>query len=469
MFGTRTFMAQCLQDKGKYKDVAEVYRNLQKAHPNAAEYYYKLAVSEIQAGEDAQAIQTYDQVEEKFGFNEDISLNKIQECEKIKNYVVAEQEIQKLIKKNPAAPQYIDMLGNLYELEGKEDKAFEMYQKMEITSPHDPMVHLSLADYYRTKRNDKQSFVELKLAFAEPALDIDTKIRILYGFYSVSNGYDTLNTEALQLCDYMVKATPAEPKAHKMYGDFLLRNNELKKAQEQYEITLSEDSSKYSLWNQLLRVDEIMNDFVSMAEVSKGAMGLFPTNPRPYLDNGLANIQLKKFDEALSSLNKGLNYVIDDSAISDGFYSLIGDASNAIKHYASSDSAYEEALKMNPNDNGVLNNYSYYLSLRDTNLSRAAEMSKKSNRLAPNNSNYEDTYSWIFYKMGKYQDAKDWEEKALQNGGRSHSDMLDHYGDILYKLGDKEQAVEYWQKAKDAGLQSDLLERKIRDKQLYEK
>jgi tetratricopeptide (TPR) repeat protein len=461
--------AQCLQDKGKYKEVAEVYRTLVKDHPSVPENYYKLAVAEIQANELEQATQTYDLEEQKFGFNEDVSMSKIQVFEKVKNYSGAEAEIEKLMQKNPNTPQYYDMLGNLYEMEGKSDKAFEVYQKMEANSPHDPMVHLSLADYYRTKKDDKKSYDELKLAFEEPSLDMDTKIRIVLSFYGMSNGADTLNMQGLELCQLMIKASPDDPKAHKMYGDFLFRNKDYKDAQEQYLKTLSEDSSKYTIWAQLFATDEIMGDFKGLADASKGAISLFPDYPQTYLANGVANLQLKNYDQALSSLNKGLNYVLDDSSLIDEYYTYIGDANNALKHYDASDSAYETALKYNPNDYGVLNNYGYYLSLRDTELAKAAQMSKKANELVPNNYNYQDTYSWIFYMMGNYQDAKLWEDKALQNGGAAHGDILDHYGDILFKLGSKDEAVNYWQKAEDAGMKNDLLDRKIRDKQLYDK
>ncbi|HXB11490.1 MAG TPA: tetratricopeptide repeat protein [Bacteroidia bacterium] len=461
--------AQCLQEKGKYKEVAGVYTDLVKMHPNASEYYYKLAVAQVQAGEYDQATQTYDLVEQKFGFNEDMSLNKIQLFEKIKNYTAAELEIQKLIKRNPATPQNYDMLGNLYELEGKTDKAFEMYQKMEETSPHDPMVHLSLADYYRTKHNNRKSFDELELAFKEPSLEVDTKIRILLSFYGVSSGYDTLNAEGLKLCQIMVETNPAEPKAHRMYGDFLERSNDLKAAREQYVLTIQEDSSKYTNWSKLLNIDMFLNDYSAIANTTKSAMTLFPNYPQLYLMNGMANLELKKNDDAISSLEKGVSYVLDDSVMQGQFYSYMGEIYNSMKHYSSSDSAYSIALTLNPNDDGTLNNYSYYLSLRDTNLALAAQMSKRANMLKPNNANDQDTYAWILYMMNKYQEAKDWEEKALQNGGDKNSNILDHYGDILYKLGDKDRALDSWQKARDAGEKSELLERKIRDKQLYTK
>ena len=69
--------------------------------------------------------------------------------------------------------------------------------------------------------------------------------------------------------------------------------------------------------------------------------------------------------------------------------------------------------------------------------------------------------------MKKYDDAKIWVGKALENGGRNNGTLLEHYGDILYQLGDKESAVKYWEDAKKAGA-SELIDKKIMEKKLYE-
>jgi tetratricopeptide (TPR) repeat protein len=462
--------AQCLQDKGKYREVAEVYRNLIKEHPGAADYYYKLAVAELQSGSVTQAAQTYQEAEEKLGFNEQVAMNIVEIYERAKDYADAEKEIQELIKRSPDVPQYSDMLGNLYDLEGKSEKAFEVYQHMEQTSPDDPMVHLSLADYYRAKHDDNMAFNELEMAFKQSSLEVDTKIRILIGsFYAASTGNDSLSRQGMKLCELMIEAEPKNPKAHLMYGDFLFRSMNLQKAREQYQIAIGEDSSKYTPWEKLLQTDELLHDNEGLANASKLAIGLFPNNANLYFLNGIANSQLKQYKESLNSLHRGMFYVIEDSALLGNFLALMGEVSNSLGDYHASDSAYEAALKINPKDDGVLNNYSYYLSLRDTNLDRAAAMSQKANNLVPNNGTYEDTYAWILYKQGKFQDAKDWEDKSLLHGGAKDNAVLDHYGDILYKLGDKDKALEYWQKAKDGGLQSDVLDKKIRDKRLYEK
>jgi hypothetical protein len=46
--------------------------------------------------------------------------------------------------------------------------------------------------------------------------------------------------------------------------------------------------------------------------------------------------------------------------------------------------------------------------------------------------------------------------------------IIEHYGDILFKLGDVDSAVKQWQKAKGMDETSDLIDKKIADRKLYE-
>jgi tetratricopeptide (TPR) repeat protein len=465
----RYFYAQNLQDLRRYKDVVKVYEDLIKMHPSTSELYYKLALAQLQAGEYKEAIDTYNTMQQKLDITDpDISMSKIEVFEKTKDYAKAEEEIQKLIKADPSTAQNYDMLGNLYELEGKKDKAFEEYQEIEKINPHDPMVHLSLADYYKTTNQDAKAFEELEKAFEEPSLDIDTKVRVILGLNTFTNT-DSIFNEAMTLSRIMVKSDPTQSKAHAVYGEMLEHNQNLDEARKQYRLAVNGDSSKANYWNALLNIEAELNDSKDLETESSTALALFPNTAQFYYYNGAANIQLKNFDAALTAFKSGIFYVENDSNLLETFYQNIGDASYYTRQYSASDSAYEEALLIQPNNDYVLNNYSYYLSVRDTNLALAEAMSKKSNQLRPNNDAYEDTYGWILYMAGKYQDAKDWEYKAILDGGDRDVTILEHYGDILFKLGDKDSALEYWMKAKQGGANSDLLEREIKDKQLYEK
>jgi len=462
--------AQCLQDKGRFKDMEAVYEGLIKNHPDETDYYYKLALAQIELGEYEKAADTYDRVEVKLGgFSEEITKEKIKLYETVKDFTKAEAQIQSLIKFDTTNVQNYVELGDLYDLEGKHDESFKLYQSLEQRYPHEPSVRLALAEYYRAKKNDKKSFEELDAAFKEPGMDIDSKRRILLSFNSVSNGHDSLEIEALELCSSMVQAHPNNPEAHRLYGDFLFREASYNEAREQYRYTVSEDSSKYLIWSQLMGCDIQLNDFTDLAKVSSSAMELFPNDPQAYLFNGVANNQKKNYTLAVTSLSKGVDYVVNDNALLLEFYSALGDVYNSLKRYNASDSTFEAALKLNPNNDNILNNYSYYLSERDTDLARAEQMSKLANDISPDNGTYLDTYAWIFYKEGNYANAKIWEDKSLAHGGQKDAAVLDHYGDIVYMVGDKDTALDYWQKAKSMGLNSDLLNRKIQDKKLYNK
>ena len=81
---------------------------------------------------------------------------------------------------------------------------------------------------------------------------------------------------------------------------------------------------------------------------------------------------------------------------------------------------------------------------------------------------YQDNYAWIFFRESKFADAKIWLEKAMQSGGDKNGTILEHYGDVLFKLGDINQALNYWNQAKATGDHTDLIDKKIADKKLYE-
>jgi tetratricopeptide (TPR) repeat protein len=106
--------------------------------------------------------------------------------------------------------------------------------------------------------------------------------------------------------------------------------------------------------------------------------------------------------------------------------------------------------------------------LRKTNLERAETLSKKCNQVEPNNSSYQDTYGWILYQMNKLEDAKLWIGKAIDNGGKGNATLLEHYGDVMFKLGNTEEALNYWINAQKIGGASNLIDKKIADKKLYE-
>ena len=140
---------------------------------------------------------------------------------------------------------------------------------------------------------------------------------------------------------------------------------------------------------------------------------------------------------------------------------MLGETYRNLKDDNSSDKAFEAALKLDPNNLLVLNNYSYYLSLREEDLKRALEMSSITVKAEPENATYLDTYGWILHKLGRNQEALKYLKKAIVNDEAPSGEILNHYGDVLSLLGKSEEAIEYYNEALKYSLEKEEIEKKI--------
>jgi len=464
----RMMLAEILLRKNMFAEATGVYEQLAKDYPHKLEYYDAWASVLVQNGKLENAIEVYDKMESMMGIQEDVSVRKEKIYLRMNKLEKAIEEILKLIKEFPKEPRYQAMLADVYAANNLPEKAFETYKHLLEIDPSNPYVHLSLSNYYRNKKENEKSFEELKLAFANPSLDIDIKITTLMSYYMVTEKYPELKDQAYSLLKILTDTHQKDPKAFAITGDFYLRDGKTKEARDSYRKATALDKNKFLIWSFLLDCDLKLSDYESLQKESDEALELFPTQTVLYLFNGIAKSEQKKYKEAIDAFNDGIALSTTDTLLLSQLYSSLGDTYYKDNKIPESDSAYYKALEINPNNATVLNNLSYYLSLRKVNLEKAQEMSKKSNELEPNNPSFQDTYGWIMFQLGKYEDAKTWVEKALSGSGDSNGVLFEHYGDILFKLGEHEKAIENWNKAQKAGGASDLLEKKLREKSYFE-
>lgn len=460
-------LIECLQDNGQYNQAADVYQKLIKQYPEKPEYYEGLAAQYMYAGNYEKSFKVYDELEKKFGYNDVFVLNKIKLLKQLRKNSEVEQEFKKLISKSPNESRYYTYLAEFYQDINQPQKAFETYKEILKIDPNNPMVHLAFADYYKQQGDKENFYKEIKIAFTNPDLEVDTKLKILISYYQLTETSNEYMTQAAELVDIMLQVHPNSPESHSIHADFLLRDKKVKEARDEYEFAAKLDKSKFAVWSQLMLVDSELNDYHALAKHSEEAMELFPNQPVPYYFNGFANVQLKNHQKAVESLNEGIEFVYNNNALLIQFYSNLGEAYNAIKEYEKSDKAFDNALKVDPDNTFILNNYAYYLSLRKEKLEKAEKYARRCSELAPNNRNYMDTYGWVLYQLGKYKEAEALLSKASKMGNKS-AVIIEHYGDVLYKLGNKEEALIQWKDAKAAGSNSEMLDKKIQDKTLYE-
>lgn len=334
-------------------------------------------------------------------------------------------------------------------------------------NPDDPEAIFLLAKTYEAEKQYDKASDQLLKAFASSGLSIEPKLQEMAQL--ISHLPDPKLEKSLeQLTNAIKEAHPKDARAYAIAGDYLIAINKKPEARAQYRKALSLDESNFNIWQNVLSLGLELGRYDSVAQESEQALMLFPNQAALYYFSGSANLSLNQFNEAVLALEQGKRLATSNKQLTSIFNSHLGDAYNGLKHYDLSDASYEAALAHDPNNAYILNNYSYYLALRKDKLSLAETMSKKLVEQHPKNPNYLDTHAWVLYQMKQYDKSRLFLEKAMEHAGENDGTIIEHYGDVLYRLGRQEEAVKQWQRAKEKNSTSDLIDKKIKDKKLYE-
>ncbi|GAA4382480.1 tetratricopeptide repeat protein [Hymenobacter koreensis] len=458
-------LAQVYSSQKQYDEAAKVYVSLVHDVPDSKEYLFNLADLYLAQGKLNEALTTFNEAEKEFGPLDEVSFKKQQIYLKQNNLDKALLEGEALIAANPDEVRYVLAQAEMYAANNRLPDAIRVAQKALRQDPENPQAHMILADAYRQQGNLAESESQIKQAFQSPGLNIDQKVRILIDYLKQLPN-PAIEKTALDLADITTRVHPKEPKAYSVAGDVQLLANKKQLARDNYLRALRYDNSHFKIWQQVVSIDAELSQTDSLLRHTSQALELFPNQAVFWFYNGVGYTFAKQPAKAVRSLEQGRKLTTDNPELSAQFDVQLGDVYHELKEYDKSDAAYQAALAFDANNAQALNNYSYYLSLRGKDLPKAKEMAGKLVKQFPDNDTYLDTYGWVLYKLKDYSGARQQLEKALKTS--KDGTVLEHYGDVLFQLGDAARAVEQWQLARKAGGASTLIDRKIKDRKLYE-
>lgn len=461
-------LASIYEETNDNKKAEETLKKLADNNPKNFEIQIELAQTYLSNNKINDALKLYNKIEDEFGVTEEISLKK-QSIYLYKNEnEKANNELKKLIINYPNEIKYKGLLAESYISEKKYDEAYSIYKKLVKIDSTNGLIQFSFSEYYDIIGKHDSAFYHLKLAMATNDFNPKIKIRKMYYYMKKAKNDTTIKNEIIELFNIIINTKPVDIELRSLYANFLIQQKEYKKARDQVEIIVEGKKDDKLIWEQLIYLDNEIPDYLKMSEHSNNAIELFPNYANFYYLNGLANFLLKDNTKAINSFTKSLPLIIDDNALKIQVLTYLGDAYYRLKKYEQSDSTFDEVLKIDKTNNYVLNNYSYYLSLRNTKLKKAEEMSKKCIDKNPNNYTYIDTYAWVLYKQNNYEKAIEYLKKAVNLGGNKSAVILEHLGDALYKNNNIPEAIEYWKKAKTVGKGTKFLDDKIKYQKLIE-
>ncbi len=460
-------LAELYAKRRKYSEAAAIYETLVAKNPENIQYGIELAAVYVFNDQPDKAIDTYNVLEKSMGITEEITHQKQQLYLRQNNLDKAVAEAKKLINAEPIEVSYRVELAELLIANDRIVEAVTPLEEALKINPDEAQAHVLLADIYRRNGDVQKCNQELKLVFANPNLEAEPKIRVLTGYLSMLKSESEI-TEAVTLAKQLLETHPNEALANVIYADLLVRQNKKEEGRDYYSKASRLDGSDFKIWIALIQLDGELNQVDSMLVHSEKALELFPNQGLFWYSNGTAHLMKKNFREAVSSLEESLKLVTNNPDLVPHIYASLGDAFNGQGDHAKSDASYELALKANPDNDHVLNNYSYFLSLRKEKLDLALKMSERLVQQHKDNPTYLDTYAWVLYIRKDYKKAKEFLERAMLDSSSVSGTIVEHYGDVLFKLGERDNAVAQWKKAKRMGETTELLDKKIATGALHE-
>jgi tetratricopeptide (TPR) repeat protein len=466
----RKFLGEIYTKQKRYKEAATMYEKLADKFPSDVDNYLDLSNVYILQEKFSDAVEIYNKIERTIGVSEEITRQKQLIYLKQNKLEKAIEEGDKLIASEPTEPEYVVQQAQILISNERYDQAIKMLQNSLKKNPDFAEAHVLLAEIYRKQNELEKCNEELQVAFANKNLPVEIKFKILgsYMLMMKEDNSDKTLENLLNLTQELIKQSPKEAKGYVVLGDLLMKKGEMATARDNYVKSTLYDKSVFEVWLAVVELDSKLSHIDSLAKHSEAAIEYFPNQSFFWYHNGFANFAKKNYEKAISSLEEARNLAVDNPELGKHVNALLGDTYNELKQYAKSDDAYEAVLKTDPDYEHVLNNYSYYLSLRKDKMSRAVQLSSRLTDKFGENATYLDTHAWVLYTMKEYQKSREFLERAIKQNTGVSGTIVEHYGDVLFQLGEKDKALEQWKKARQMGENSRSIDKKIQSGALIE-
>lgn len=454
--------AEIYKRNGNIESLVSVFNQLIQLSPETDTYYFDRANALFIAGKTEDSKKAYDEIEQKFGSSKELTFAK-QRFVIQGNETPNDDAISKLLAENPTdVKSYLYLSGVLLDKDKKEE-ALALLQKAKVLEPDNYEVDLAMADIYNSQKKNELAIVPLKSAFAHQAMPVANKLKIVSLMLPRFNN-QTVVKDATDLIQIAVKTHPNDQKLLVLYGDVLYQQNNLSGAKEQYSAALKISDQIYGAWEKLLGIQTLLGQYTEAIKTGEEAISIYPNQAILYYYRAFALHRNGQNAEAGLEIKSALQLDPDDTNLKAMIFALQAEVLIDQEKLKEADVAFDKAIALAPDNYLTLSNYAYYLALRNQNLSKAEMLAEKSAKALPKNASILDTYALVLFKLGKYDLALSWIEKALQNNEASNPVYLEHYGDILFLKGEKDKAIMQWQKAKQAGNVSEKLNKKINEK-----
>lgn len=397
--------------------------------------------------------------------------------------IQAFEQLRSLCREFPYDATGLILLGDQYMTVQQYDSAMVAYSKAERIDPQNTMLQTSRLQY-PLLTGDTLTFRHLRdSVIVSETTDLELRINAIGSLAREALQDSTMRPHAEEMFDRLL--SPDKPAVqflqlyltYKAYSENA-SNEDLLPIMERI---LYVDPANTQIASDMLQYYAMQADFERIESLCQKTLIYNPSELVFHYFLGVSLAQQKKNEEAIAALTTATRQIDEESSASliGDIYGLLGDMQHEMHREKEAFEAYDSCLVYAPDNVACLNNYAYYLSLKNEQLERAEQMSYRTIKAEPDNKTYLDTYAWILFMQQDYTTARIYmdrvidpkkDDTALMDDDEANATLLEHAGDIYVQCGQTEMAVRYWTLAlKKADKKNSILAKKIKKRKYIKK
>jgi predicted Zn-dependent protease len=440
-------LASIYYDQKSLDSTIIYYEKALKYFPEKESIRLKLANLYSEKEKYGKAKEIYNYFEEKYGINENTTLLLVRNLIALSDYENAERKIKSLIELSPDAIIYYDVLAEIYSKKGEKEKALNVYKMLMEKDAKKPETILSLCNFLLTEKKYDEFIELLSSIIIKNDITKDNKIALFLKIVGDTNliikrgkeiEVNLLILEANYNNDQVIPLIRPE---------LYINQNRISDAIVRLEELILKQPENYYIWEKLLLLYNQTKDFNNLYVKGKECATKFNRSFLAKVLFASAALEKGELNVCQEELRKAKILAGDQKEMQIQVLSMEADLYYRKEDYKKSFEVFKEALKIDPGDLMILNNYAYFLAEQNTDLKSAEKMAKSVIGKEKNNKSYLDTYAWILYKRNKIKEAEKTMELVFSIGENNDAELYEHYGYILKKRGNCVKAIEYWKSA----------------------
>lgn len=441
-------LARIYSQSGQNEQAINSLKKILEYHPNDIDVLFRLAENYTSIGKLEKSNEMLDKILELRGNTFEVHLSKFQNYNALNQNEKALEELQKMRELHPGNLSTLHTISQFYLELGQEEEAKEVLMEARDRNPNDTNTLILLAEIF-IKNNQWEELGDTFVMMVEnPMINPSQKMELVrYVMVKYQNQPDEkiLANQVRKVIEALSEEEPDYAPAQLVSADYFLQNNEMENALTSLERATEVDPDHAEAWAQRIQVLFSLGRYEEVIDLSERANEKAPDNAFIQFFTG-ASYMFEGQHEMAETWLKNATMAPSRRNFRSAIYGTLGDVKQELDKWEETVDAYERALRLDPENTTTMNNYAYYLSVREENLEKALEMATKAVESDPQNPSFLDTLGWVYFKMENYDEARQYIQESIGTGSAS-AEVLEHMGDVLEALGDEEKAMDWWEKA----------------------